>query len=274
MNTQQNLKALKPILVDAKMVDAKDFFKTKSLIFDPNLSYLILVETPQGPKVVNFCSKNYALVKNQDLIIPVLEKLQENHNVEVKASHSDFSKFYVDFIIKDQVHKLQKDDIFPRMRLYNSYDGSMRYSFGFGFYRLVCENGMSVPVSRTNRIKLMHTPAIANGAAVVQTMSILDKFLSEAKNLLGGYKPLFDKKLNWGEAIARIEEAIEETNYPKSLVEPATIRLKQEVDMKLPLNDYLVYNALNYALYNNDSKQKLHKRDKDDLEVLTYLLTN
>jgi len=53
----------------------------------------------------------------------------------------------------------QKDDMFPAITIRNSYDKTSPVIFGYGMYRLVCSNGMSLPIRET-KLSFKHTQTI------------------------------------------------------------------------------------------------------------------
>jgi hypothetical protein len=269
----EHYKALKGIFFPVKKVAAYNYLRegVKSL---PHLNHLIIAETPTGPLIVNACSENYELISNEKLITPIVDGLEKHHDLKIKLTSFSHSKFYVDFAVQDKKMKvLEKDTILPRIRLNNSYDGSIRYSFEYGFYRVVCSNGLSVPEGDVVKENFMHTPSA--GQAVEKTMKSIEQFIEDAQELVQGFKPLTKKNYSITEATQRMEEVAEEVGYPKKSVEDAVARLQVEMNSGFKVNDYLVYNAMNYALYNKpDSKMKTHKQDKVDHKILHYLIEN
>lgn len=274
---KQHEKALQKIFFDVRKEELSPLLKKgANLTMSKDLSHCIIATTEAGDKIVQFCSENYVLLSNSELMIPLVEAVEKEHNLEIKASHANHSKFFVDFMYKDKSIKLEKDSIFPRMRLYNSYDGSIRYSFGFGFHRLVCTNGLSVPIKGTgDTFKAMHTTAMGEGRALTKTMEAIEKFLKGAKLGVEGFRTLMENKhKSIEEAIIRMAAVAKETEYPAKNIEAATARLQVEKNMGYKLDDYLIYNAMNFAMYNNESKQLEHKKDKADNAVLQFMLTN
>lgn len=270
----ENQKAIAPLFFPIKKMKASNFVK-KGLEFTPNKSHFVVADTPDGQYVVNTCSSTYELINNQELITPVIEKLEAAYDLKIKASVHNYSRFHVDFVIQDHnVGTRKKDDIFPRIRLNNSYDGSMKYSYEFGFYRLVCTNGLTAPIAGTqHKMKMMHTPAAGDSVALNKTLDAIDIFVEQSAQIIKGYKPLMDKNYKTlAQATEKMMEAIKETKYPGRQSELAAERLAKEVNMGYPLNDWLVYNAMNFALFQNESKMKEHKRAGMDIKVLNYLL--
>lgn len=250
----------------------------KNTLFSPHLDHWIITQTKQGPMVVNACSKNYELIPNKELIMPVYNRIATEHDIKLVVRQFGHSKFYVDFIFLDsKASVMKKDTIYPRVRLNNSYDGSVKYSYDYGFYRLVCENGLMVPEkgAEYRQMKLMHTPRAGDGRALELTLESVESFLGDWKKLLKQYDPLLERKLKMDEALKRMEEIREEGIFPARSMELATGQLQKEANLGLPVTDFLLYNAMNYALHSNpNSSMKTHKADKIDRKILDYLLEN
>lgn len=267
------LKQLEPIFFPVEKVEAL-YRESNGIAWDfaAQMNHWIVVKPKKGPKlVVNSCSANYHLITNRELITPLAERLdKEFQNVEARISQSRHARFYIDFVIKDKTLDIQKGDrLNPRVRLNNSYDGSVRYSFEFGFHRLVCTNGLTAYVASDKSFKLRHTSGVG-ASAVDKTMVAIESFLKESGKMVEGYKEMNKKKITYESALDKIEDIIDNTKYPIKKKEGAVARLDEE-RKQFPVTDWLIYNSLNYALYHDDSKMKIHKRDKVDAEVLKYI---
>jgi hypothetical protein len=271
------LKELEKIFFPVKKVKASAKISHSSW-----LSHEIVVTTPNGDMRVNVCSEDYNLVPNKKLFTPIVEKLSEDWEIEARVSVRDWAKFYVDFIFKDKPCKgaTKKDLLFPRLRMVNSYDGSVKYSFYFAIWRLICSNGARAVIPESVRQgKFMHTPQLGdneadNNETALAMLERLGHFIGNFKEIVQGYQPLIQSTRTETEALTLMQEVQLQTSYPKKLVEVAYQRLQLEShQLKQPINDYLVYNALNYALFQGgQSEIPEHKKDKKDSEVLDYLL--
>ena len=240
------------------------------------ISHAIVVTKPDGVKrVVQYCSDIYYLVENSS-IVPVFEsEISRFYNVEKKIKVDRFARFFIDFILKDKlISIMEKDQIFPRIRLINSYDGSIRYHFQTGFWRVVCSNGMMRPAGTIKEFQSMHTPKLGKETSFEEVLAMTSEFLAEASEISEVYHELQEQPVNdW---MMRIEEVTEETGFPVSLQEDVTERMGIELDIlgggSQP-TDWLVYNAFNYQLnHNEELKAKESKKDAMDQEVLAYLL--
>jgi len=238
------------------------------------ISHAIVVTKPDGKKrVVQYCSDIYYLVPN-DSIIPEFEKeMSRFFKIEKQVRMSRWARFFIDFILMEKGTQMApKDMVFPKIRLINSYDGSIRYHFQAGFWRQICSNGMMGFVWEKG-IKQMHTPKLGKETSFGAVMEMASEFLAESSDILEVYKELQDSEVpDW---MNRIEEVAEETAFPITMQEDVVERMGTELDMlsgTVP-NDWLIYNAFNYQLnHNEDLKAKESKKDAMDQEVLQYLL--
>jgi hypothetical protein len=271
------LKELEKIFFPVYKQEAPDDYTCSSW-----LSHEIFVQ-PRGlskPHKVNVCSADYGLVSNRELFTPILEELMKIYpELEARVIMRDYAQFYVDLHFKGKPLRgaTKKDILYPRLRINNSYNGAVKYSFYMGLWRLICGNGAMAPVEGSLKSgTFMHTPQLADGAAVETLMSKVTTFIEKSKEIVRGYDPLIEHTLSEAAAIERIDEVKKMTDFPTTLVEHAAARLSYEASqLRQPINDYLVYNAMNFALYNSgQSEMPEHKKDKQDSKVLNYLLAD
>ena len=238
------------------------------------IDHAIVVTLPDGVKrVVQYCSETYHLVPNEEIVPKFQNEISRFFKVDMSIKIYRWSRFYVDFIMKDkQMMVSTKDSVFPRVRLVNSYDGSVKYQFLVGFWRQVCSNGMMG--WKWEGFKAMHTPKLGNETSFEAVMGMTSEFLAEATEMVEIYRELQDNTMDdW---MGRIEEVVEETKFPVSMEENVVERMGQELDIfkgTLP-NDWLVYNAFNYQVNHNDGwKAKESKKDEIDQEVMQFLMS-
>lgn len=247
----------------------------KGIEVPSGLKNVVRVTKPDGTqRTVNYCSDIYHLVKNEDVVVPFQQAISKYYEVEPSFRIRDWSKFYVDFIIKNKSVSIMKgDDLQTRIRMINSYDGSAKYQFYVSFWRKVCANGMMGWVDAGHRVKKMHTPAIGKEVEFGSILEMTSLFIADMSDNSELYKELTDHELT--RPYERIEEVIEETSFPTSLAEDVVERFEKEKDILSVkvANDWLVYNAFNYQLnHNQDVQTKEQKRDKIDVEVLDHLI--
>ena len=271
----KNDSKLKDLYFDVEKVNLEELFPKYK--FSPNKRFGIIAKDNH---IVNTCSAQYGLVSNFDLLEPLLKELEGNFgkHVEIqKATNRNNSAFYIDFIINQQDTQIGKtrnvgDIVNPRVRWTNSYDGSTSHEVSFGAYRLVCTNGMTLPVF-DKHIKLRHSTGIGARAAR-DTVQGIQEFVDKFKDLTEGYSILSERKI--GDIDARIEEITNETKFPQRQMEYVQTRVRSEAKtMGAPVTDWLIYNGFNFQLNHNEAiKVKEHKKEKQDSTILNYILEN
>lgn len=259
---------LKPIFFPVEKVPASDYIE--GIEFNDQLSHWIISTTNGEQRVVNACSRNYHLISNEELLGPLIDKLESMYKVDATFKVTKGARFYIDFVIKDlEMFVMKNDRILPRLRVNNSYDGSVRYGLFFGFWREICTNGLMG--IKWEGFKLRHTPG-TGAQALPRTIDAIEQFMDDAPKILKtSYEPLVKRKLTQDQAAERIQEIIDNTKLSQKKAEPILQRLSIEQEAGLPLNEFLLYNAINYVLYNDGSKMKQHKKDKLDEQILTYI---
>lgn len=258
--------------------------KVKSVDINPNFDYSpqqeykILVDINGTEKEVNSCSEQYHLVPNAEVIKPLLAGLKD-FDIDVSYTNKNDARFTLDIVFKGSALDIMPGDkILPRLRMNNSYDGRVRYAYMMGFYRMICSNGIVVPVEGfedTNmELKMRHTPSLEDYVDTDAIIEMVKSFQEGIDKFTKPFKILSKQKVMSIEE--RAEEVIKATKYPKRQLEPALDRLNVELGLlNSKPNDWLMYNAFNYQLnHSDDMTMDQHKREKIDRSVLSYLLEN
>lgn len=263
------------------------FYKTEKVAvkdilpdYDPpeGQEYAIVTYTPEGMKICNFCSKSYNLVTNEELIIPMMEAiLSEFPGADVVAQSQRDSRFYVDIIFDDVSRtigsKKQKivDTIHPKFQITNSYDGKVKYSRDFGFWRVVCENGMSVPMGETISEGGLHTDKLDELINAELLIDTTKSYLENVREHTESYRRLMKNRVDVEERIASV---LDNTPFPRRQAGAVANRISNEVKLlHVQPNDWLVYNGFNGELnHNNEFKMTISKRHEVDKEIFDFLL--
>lgn len=244
--------------------------------------------------ILSFCSDNYNLRHNSTLFQPIEELMSEKKlPFDRKVRIHEGTKFYVDYLIRDRIRSTAVNDIIPKISIWNSYDGTLKTGLKFGFYRLVCSNGLTRPVGKTVNIAKKHYKAGKEedgldltliGAS--QIMENIQIFLNEANEDVKIYDEMNQKEAD----VRKILEITEKLKFSKSILETAVNRFNQETATNRsltyvnehgelvthegsPSTLYTVYNALNYAIYNNNLKEYPEAKLKRDQLVLAEILS-
>lgn len=247
----------------------------------------------QHGNFLSFCSSSYNLRDNSTLYKPVEDLMRENKiPFDRKINVVEGTKFYVDYIIRDRVKSLTVNDILPKFSIWNSYDGTLKTTMKFGFYRVVCANGLTRPHGNTFNISKKHRKAIKAedglDLSLVTNTNILDSvkvFLSDVKEDMEVYE-----RMNHVEAdVKKILSVAEKLKFSKNVLEKAVERFSLETSTSRsltyvnengelvthdgsPATLFTVYNALNYAIYNSNPKELPEAKLKRDQLVLAEVL--
>jgi hypothetical protein len=244
---------------------------------------------------IQACSKRYELVENK-LIFPNVETILKQHGIEfnVQYSHTQNVRFYANYMITDKRYGYAmsgtSDTIQPMLRVQHSYNGLTKYKIIFGYFRVVCSNGLTIPVQEMEKYNLViigkHTTSILR--SLKQLDSLLTIFSNEAIQIT---KAITDKyEMLGGRMVINLQDRVTEVlhqnkigmidnqnfNTVNNIVNRITTKMN---DTKLgyngKANDFLVYNGINQYL-NDDSINIAapEKRMEVDSKILEYLLEN
>lgn len=247
----------------------------------------------QDGNILSFCSNSYNLRSNSTLYKPLEEMMKaEKLPFDRKIQIRDNTKFYVDYIIRDRVKSLTVNDILPKISIWNSYDGTVKTTMKFGFYRVVCANGLTRPHGNTVNISKKHRKAInaEDGVdlSLIQGNQILESlkvFLADTKADMEIYEQMNQVKAD----VHQILKIAEKLKFSKQILETAVERFDKETSTNgnltyvnelgelvkhdgSPKTLYTVYNALNYAIYNNNPKELPEAKLKRDQLILAEVL--
>ena len=132
----QTHKELDEIMFPVKKIRATDLFGKYS--FPTGKDWAI---TDEDSNVLNICSEKYKLIKNEDLILPIFNKMQEvfgEGKVKTIVKSYGGSRFFVDLIPQGKVYKVREEDtVKPMLSVKNSYDGGVAQSIALSFHRQV-----------------------------------------------------------------------------------------------------------------------------------------
>lgn len=243
--------------------------------------------------ILSFCSDNYNLRTNSSLFQPLEDQMKsEKIPFDRKVVIRDGTRFYVDYIIGERVKGPSVNDILPKFSVWNSYDGTLRTVMKFGFYRVVCSNGLAVPHGKTVDVYKKHYKAskAADGIDIsaMDSARIVEpfrEFLNSTKEYLGIYENLNNVEAD----VKKIIDICEKLKFSKAIAETAVQRFNLETSQdraltyvnengELVTHDgspqtlYTAYNAINYAIYNNNPKEYPEVKLKRDELVLAEVL--
>lgn len=243
---------------------------------------------------LNYCSPRYELVKNKD-IFPNIETVLNNAGINYSAyyKHIDYVRFYAEYIIEDNRYaytmKGTSDVIKPAIYVQHSYNGLTKYKINFGYFRLVCENGLTIPVNEMKQFNLSltgkHTKIILKSFEMLNTM--LANFIENAEiisnNITDNYEKLGGVWVkNPKDRIIEVLEAskigiIDNTKFStvNNIMETISKETNnQSLGYNGRVNDWLIYNAINQYIDNDSHNKKIQETRRDmDNKVLEVMLS-
>ena len=260
-------------------------------------SKLVIGQINGGDFFLNACSPRYELVPN-NAIFPTIEEILRDKKrkieFDVQYSHTHNIRFYANYIITDKRYSYKmdgtNDEICPVLRVQHSYNGLTKYRIMFGYFRVICSNGLTVPVQEMDKYNLViigkHTKSILGSLKQLDTL--LNMFVNEAvqitKSITEKYEMLAVRKIV--NVKKRVEQVLTQNkigmidNQNFNTVENIAKRiLNESKDERLgynkKVNDWLVYNGINQYL--NDDNVNIaapEKRIEVDSKILEYMLKN
>lgn len=242
---------------------------------------------------LNYCSPIYQLVPNQD-IFPKVEEILKQRGIAFDAqySHTQNARFYGNFIIEDPRFAYIMDGTNDMIKFIwnyqHSYNGLTKYRGIAGFYRLVCSNGMVVPVEEMKEYNLC-----VQGKHTASILHSLDEFSNIMENVtqnLGQVKTSIVQKyeLLGGRWVNKPEDRLIEVLKASNItaVENAKFNTVNDIMSRIraessntglgyngKVNDWLIYNGINQ--YINDDSRNIaapEKRMESDSKVMEYML--
>jgi hypothetical protein len=232
----------------------------------PYTSYAICIERGEEKIIVGLCSKKFGIIPCSDLF-PVLEKeiIKNEYKFTKHYIHQDYCKFYVEYIFENPLEfGLNKEIIKPSIKIVHSYNGSLKYTINFGFWRKICNNGL-YGFSSTFSINYKHT--MDNVEKIInESLEKLNKFFDKIEEIKIEYLKLEQKQII-GSFEDRVRLIADKTGFPKKSILPVIERIKVE-SIGGQVNDWIIYSAFNYILNNADFK--IYEENKIKLDIKIY----
>lgn len=170
----------------------------------------------------------------------------------------------VRFIFRDAVEIAPGDEVRPTLTFKAKYDGTMSFMGVFGLFRMICSNGLVVPVEGTKpaSFKMKHTSGMRD------KMPQLEKMFADAgeciQNMIATAKKLASKQVDFDEAFNAVfgkrpdaEKKAAATRYAnrydavRAIAEQEQLALGQE-----SLTAWIFYNAVQGYYQHTEGRKK------------------
>ncbi|MEA3464146.1 MAG: DUF932 domain-containing protein [Patescibacteria group bacterium] len=283
MNNQATLSDL---LFDVEMVDTEEF---TGIPANSDYSKLIVGTIDGQQTILNACSNRYELVPNST-IFPNIRQVLIDNGMQFTENYQSINnaRFYADYVLEDQelAYNVGKsgDIIKPRISVQHSYNGLTKYLIVFGYYRMICSNGLILPVNELKKYNLeisgKHTSSIKNSFIKLnKTIKYFADNRTQINLAIGG---TFDQLA--GNVVEKWEDRIVEVLNASNIVNVDNSKfstmdyVKNVIDSEKHLydnkvNDFLIYNSINQYLNDDTLNKKTPEvRRAKDSKVFETLL--
>lgn len=222
--------------------------------------------------ILSFMSNTYKFVDNRDFILPIYQKLQTMFKVSTSVEVINGARFKVNLTLDNPeigLEVIPGDVVKPSFTFHNSYDGSCRASYGLGFMRLVCTNGMmafeQVSGSSKKHSKSMNL-SLELGEAI--------EFVNGIRGKKEKFDVLTEKQMTEEEAQRAVEEVEKRvTKFPRKKLDLVIPKWKEE-NQKLEVADgtaWGLYNGFNFFLSHESGSMPYEDRKKVDTKIMNIL---
>lgn len=256
------------LLFDVEMTDTLDVSNIPA-----NSEYMktIIGHFDNGDRILNVCSERYRLIPNREIFPPIREMLATlgiSFREEYQISE-DRAMFHVAYILEDERFMITLpggDKIQLQIVVTHSYNGLLKYKILLGFYRLICSNGMVIPLEQMKKFNLFlvgkHTEKI--NTTLSQFRDKLTLIFANPENIrevAKMYEVLAGKTVIYPNLTTTIEKVAKGAGIPikKGGKSGGTIEYVRTVvsserthlNLTNP-NLWLIYNGFNRYIYDND----------------------
>lgn len=271
----------KELYKEVEKISLKEIFPDHN--FPPGFDYAIIDEENN---FLNFCSKKYNLVPNKLIFEPIEEELKMWFNFNKKIKIINGSKFYVDYILKEKFKTPSINDVFPKISVFNSYDGTIKFKKEFGYHKLICSNSLTSPTCMMDKSVSKHYANASNEFDTGSTYEFVGTFIEHTKTFLNKCEvdmKVFEIMNKTKSNVKELERISKIAKFSKIMLRMAKKRYEAEVsDGIVYVNEneeriihdgssetlFTVYNALNYAIYNTQPKELPEKKLEKDKRLL------
>jgi hypothetical protein len=256
----------------------------------PKCRYSVIGRINGEIQQLSTCGDRYNLISNKALIMPIL-MLLSGYKYEVKIRTINDSAFEIKILITDKRLAIKVgnkgDYIYPMIGLNRSYDSGSKYFMYGGYYRIICSNGLTVPVENTEHFEIRgkHTEKLNDTLAKMR--NVVKSIIKNAKKATKKFEVMYDTKVeNYGDRVIEVMNAsgltpVKTGETKKGKWENtknldhvlATIRSEMAELGETKANNWLIYNGINRYIFddemnvkNDDVRKEL---DKKVLELLS-----
>jgi hypothetical protein len=273
LSTSENLIENYPHLFPhVELVNSSDVFKGYE--FNEWEQKAIVIHKPEGGfHVGGLASEKYSLVKNEDLFLPIADKLDSlfgEKNIDIRVKYSKSFEYHLFFEMKG-LQTNEMDSLYPMSEATNSYTTQILAAQRNMIGRLICTNGMMTIAEKALLFAVKHTKSETGIFMDMDTLLKDTELLFNDFGVITEHKEVMNNvnlsALKGANNIERFESIVKGTNFPKKQIETAyNIALREASQLKQNLTLWLAYNGFNHIL-NHDKETKMTQNMKNVLDA-------
>jgi hypothetical protein len=264
---------LKTIFFNVEKVASQSVMKNPNMEFNSDNAYAIVGKWPVPAKVentpadirektLNFCSEVYQLIRNQDVIEPLIPVLEAKFkNIDVWVSNDKDAQFTVRVAPAPDLGQTMVEIILPLVTFTNSYDGKVQAQATGGMVRYLVDGKGHVFHTYSTYMKgLSFVYKFKHNNEGIYDMLNLSNRIDEYVKEFSKVTDLIErmKKVTLSSDSTKLEEFLRKmskgTIFPLKELEDSIDRIQYEsAVMDCDVNLWLVYNAMNYITENTEN---------------------
>lgn len=264
-----------------EIVETRDVPQFKGMTFNKWEENAILIHDRDkdgnvekgGLHVGGFCSPKYDLVKNENLFLPIADKLDSlfgAENIDINIKYSKPFEYHLFFEMKGMKTD-EIDSLYPMSEAMNSFTTQIKAAQRALIGRLICTNGMMTIAEKAMIFNVKHT---VKETGILMDM---DSLLMDTEKMFENFGLVIEHRdvmnsvnlsaLKTGKNnTEKFESLIAGTNFPKKQIETAlNIAQREARQLKQNLTLWLAYNGFNHVL-NHDKSTKMTQIEKSKLD--------
>lgn len=201
-------------------LEALDFPVAMQEIYDiegkslPNFRAIRRLDTGSSLAIV---SPHYKLKTHREALDPLIERLGSDWEVTNVKVESNGSKAYVKAVNAHFGVQVDGHEVVPQLLLSNSYNRTKRLGADVGFFRVICSNGLKVPLEGFPALNFGTTHIGDVNDKFEDLISRLGIFTGAVPELVDQYSSLLDKKVSKDQATDILEEILGKKKLDKVL---------------------------------------------------------
>lgn len=240
-------------------------------------------------KLVNICSKQYKLLLNQNILLPLIEVMEPRFKgIKVRATSHKESQFTVSFSPFVPTVTPKTEVVRPAIFFENSYDGKLKAKAKGGIVRYLVDTNGKVSVTYSTYLDgLSFDYVFKHSNEFIHKMGsishLIDQYIdnfSKVEEMIDRMKSVEITDVTKDKLKAIVTILINGSRYPKYLItgedekgkeviafnaDTVISRVKYEMNVfDCPLNYWILYSSMNYVLENADLK--MTPKDRADID--------